>query len=56
MEKIQDPVIYLGEENNAGYDEGFYFWSESWTELYGPYVRYDEAQNALRDYAVTFNL
>ncbi len=31
--------------------DGWYFWDETWTTVYGPYKTEKEAEEALRDYA-----
>ena len=54
-----DPVHYvsmaeLGIEAGHGVTlVGWYFWTETWADRHGPYLSYDEATTALRQYCIT---
>lgn len=36
------------------YDDGWYFWDETWAEQYGPYRTEAEAREELDDYVKNF--
>lgn len=52
-----DPVFYVSEDETredaeySGWDTGWYFWDETWSDPVGPFSTQAEARKSLEDYA-----
>lgn len=47
----RDPVFYASNHEFDGQvEDGWFFWDETWTYTYGPYVSEADARRALRNY------
>jgi hypothetical protein len=56
----RDPVFYLEEEQvweelggEKAHPTGWYFWNETWSDCYGPYVTEEECRHKLAEYCKT---